>query len=90
MKARTGGGKGRHLWPRLVQKVAEGKTSYELSWKVRMIIYIKSRTLITEGKKEECLREPAPRNVRRTQQKNRGKHTGESRKLREEVATGIR
>ena len=29
IKARTGGGKGRHLWPRLVQKIAEGKT-YEL------------------------------------------------------------
>ena len=30
IKARTGGGKGRHLWPRLVQKIAEGKTSYAL------------------------------------------------------------
>ena len=29
MKARTGGEKGRHLRPRLVQKIAEGKTSYE-------------------------------------------------------------
>ena len=38
MKARTGGEKGRHLWPRLVQKVAEGKTSYELSWKVKLMI----------------------------------------------------
>ena len=25
MKARTGGGTGRHLWPRPVQKIAEGK-----------------------------------------------------------------
>ena len=33
----TGGGKGRHLWPRIVQKIAEGKTSYELSWKVKVI-----------------------------------------------------
>ena len=31
------GGKGRHLCPRLVQKIAEGKTSYELSWKVKVI-----------------------------------------------------
>ena len=33
MKARTGGERGRHLWPRLVQKkIAEGQniTSYEL------------------------------------------------------------
>ena len=30
MKARTGGRKGRHPWPRLVQKkLAEGKMSYE-------------------------------------------------------------
>ena len=35
MKERTGGEKGRHLWPRLVEKIAEGKTSYELSWKVK-------------------------------------------------------
>ena len=34
----TGGEKGRHLWPRLVQKIAEGKTSYELSWKVKETI----------------------------------------------------
>ena len=26
-----------YLWPRLVQKIAEGKTSYELSWKVKVI-----------------------------------------------------
>ena len=37
LKARTGGEKGRHLWPRLVQKIAEGKTSYELSWKVEVM-----------------------------------------------------
>ena len=30
MMARTVGEKGRHLRPRLVQKIAEGKTSYEL------------------------------------------------------------
>ena len=36
LKARTGGEKGRHLWPLLVQKVAEGKTSCELSWKVKV------------------------------------------------------
>ena len=37
IKARTGGKKGRRLLPRhdLPQKVAEGKTSYELSWKVK-------------------------------------------------------
>ena len=29
------GEKGRHLSPRLVQKIAEGKT-YELSWKVKV------------------------------------------------------
>ena len=41
MKARTGGGKGRHLQPRLVQKIVEGKTSYELNGKANvMIIYI--------------------------------------------------
>ena len=28
-------GKGRHLCPRLVQQVAEVKTSYELSWEVK-------------------------------------------------------
>ena len=33
-KARAGGEKGRHLWPRLVQKIAEGKTYYELKVKV--------------------------------------------------------
>ena len=47
MKARTyrGGGrirageeKGRHLGPRLVQEVAEGKTSNELSWIVKAMI----------------------------------------------------
>ena len=39
MKARTGGEKGRHLRPRLVQKkTAQGKTSYELSWKVKVSI----------------------------------------------------
>ena len=37
MKARTKGQKGRHLWPRLVQKIADGKTSYELSWKVKVM-----------------------------------------------------
>ena len=30
INARTGREKGRHLWPRLVQKIAEGETSYEL------------------------------------------------------------
>ena len=37
LKARTGGEKGRHLWPRVVQKIPEGKTSYELSWKLNVI-----------------------------------------------------
>ena len=38
MKARTGGEKGRHLRPRLAQKkTPEGKTSYELSWKVKVM-----------------------------------------------------
>ena len=37
MKIRSGGGKERHLWPRLVQKkTVEGKTSDELSWKVKV------------------------------------------------------
>ena len=31
MKASTEGEKGQHLWAGLVQKAAEGKTSYELS-----------------------------------------------------------
>ena len=43
MKARTGGKKGRHLSPRLVQKIAEGKTSYELTWKVKSDIYYKKK-----------------------------------------------
>ena len=35
------GGEGTtHLWPRLVQKIAEGKTSYELSWKVKVTISV--------------------------------------------------
>ena len=38
MKALTGGEKGRHLWPRLVQKIAEGKAPNELSWKVKVMI----------------------------------------------------
>ena len=32
-----GGRKGRHVWPRLVQKIAEGKASCELSWEVKGI-----------------------------------------------------
>ena len=43
MKARTGGAKGRHLWPRLVHKIAEGKTSYEMSWKVKVVIKKRKR-----------------------------------------------
>ena len=36
----TGGEKGRRLWPpRRVQKIAEVKTSYELSWKVKAMIF---------------------------------------------------
>ena len=38
-----GGEKGRHLWPRLVQTVAEGKTSYELSWKAKVMEKQKTR-----------------------------------------------
>ena len=38
MTARNGGEKGRHLWPRLVQNIVEGKTSYELSWKVKVLM----------------------------------------------------
>ena len=26
------------LWPRFVQKIAEGKTSYKLGWKVKVMI----------------------------------------------------
>ena len=29
MKAPTGGGKGRHLWPRLAEKIAEAQTLYQ-------------------------------------------------------------
>ena len=36
MKADIGGEKGRHLRLRLVQKVAEGKPSCELSWRVKV------------------------------------------------------
>ena len=38
LKERTGGEKGRHLRPWLVQKNAEGKTSYQLGWKVKVTI----------------------------------------------------
>ena len=37
--------KGRHLWPRLVHKIAGGKTSYELSWKVKAMIRKKRRKI---------------------------------------------
>ena len=37
VKARTGGQKRRHLRPRLVQKAAEGSTSYELGWKLKVM-----------------------------------------------------
>ena len=43
MKARAGGEKGRHLRPRLVQKVAEGKTSYELCGKVKVMVKKKKK-----------------------------------------------
>ena len=36
IKARTEGEKGRHLWHWLVREIAEGKTSYELSWTVKV------------------------------------------------------
>ena len=36
-RAISGGEKGRHLWSRLAQKIAEGKTSHELSWKVKVM-----------------------------------------------------
>ena len=52
MKARTGGEKGRHLLPRLVQKIAEGKTSHELGWKVNVI---------TKTKIENEIIPPSPR-----------------------------
>ena len=38
IKARTGGGKGRHLCPRFVQTFGEGKTSHELGWNVNAMI----------------------------------------------------
>ena len=38
MKARTGGEEVWHLWPRLPQTIDEGKTSDELSWKVKVRI----------------------------------------------------
>ena len=37
-KTRTGGEKGRHLWPPLVQKVVDGIAAYELSWEVKVMI----------------------------------------------------
>ena len=44
IKARTGGEKGRHLRPRLVQeKTAEGISSFELSWKVKAMIKKRKR-----------------------------------------------
>ena len=52
IKARTGGEKERHLWPRLVQLVAEGN---ELSWKVKVMIKKwkrkESASVSREGKK---------------------------------------
>ena len=30
----------RHLWPRRFQKVVEGKTSYGLSWRVKMMSWV--------------------------------------------------
>ena len=33
----SGGETGRHLKLRLIQKIADGKTSYELSWKVKVM-----------------------------------------------------
>ena len=48
MKARTWGEKGRHLWPRLVQKkTAEGKTSDE-SWKVKVMMK-KKKKVVRDG-----------------------------------------
>ena len=40
LKIRTGKAKGRHLRPRLVQNIVEGKTSYELGWKVKVMLKI--------------------------------------------------
>ena len=39
IKALTGGEQGRHLSPRLVglSRSAEGKTSYDIGWKVKMM-----------------------------------------------------
>ena len=48
LKAHTGEEKGRHLWPRPVQQIPEGKTSYELSWKVKVMIKAKPNK-IPEG-----------------------------------------
>ena len=48
-KARTGGEKGRHLWPRLFQEIAVGKTSYELGWEVKVMNRWK------KGKKERII-----------------------------------
>ena len=42
--APRGGGKGRHLWPRLLSRRSlENKTSYELSWKGRVMIKNKEK-----------------------------------------------
>ena len=38
------------LWPRLVQKIAEGKTSYELSWKVKVMIKTYIRYVVREDR----------------------------------------
>ena len=40
-----GGEKGRHLRRQLVEKIAEGKTSYELRWNVK--VTIKKNNVIT-------------------------------------------
>lgn len=31
--------KGQHLCPRLVEKAAEGQTTYELSWKTKVVVH---------------------------------------------------
>ena len=43
MKASAGGENGGNLRSRLVQKVAEGKPSYESSWKAKVNIYTKQK-----------------------------------------------
>ena len=59
MKARAGGEKGRHLCIRLVQKIAEGETSYALSWKANVMIKKQERDDVTRHRKQKNQKDEA-------------------------------